>query len=222
MRYPGGKGRCYPQLINLMPRHSTYVETHLGGGAVMRKKKPARRQVGIEIDPAVIDKWRQSPELRFELVHGDAVSWLGMQQLERDALVYADPPYLASTRKRVRVYAYDYTERDHEVLLDVLIRQRCQVMVSGYRSELYDTRLRDWNQRSFLSKAHDGMREETVWFNFEPPDCLHDASLLGSSFREREVVGRRRARLEKRIESLSSVEQHALLDWLQQRLETSA
>lgn len=221
MRYPGGKGRCYPQLINLMPRHSTYVETHLGGGAVMRKKKPATRQVGIEIDPAVVDKWRQSPALMFELIHADAVSWLGAQKLERDALVYADPPYLPSTRKRARVYAYDYTERDHEALLDVLIRQGCQVMVSGYRSELYDARLRGWNQRSFLSKTHDGMREETVWFNFEAPDRLHDASLLGSCFREREVVGRRRARLEKRIESLSSPEQYALLDWLQQRLETS-
>lgn len=221
MRYPGGKGRCYPQLINLMPRHSTYVETHLGGGAVMRKKKPAARQVGIEIDPAVVAKWRQLTELKFELVQADAVSWLATQQLDEGTLVYADPPYLASTRKRARVYAYDYTERDHEALLDVLMSKRCHVMISGYRSALYDARLGGWNQRSFLSKAHDGLREEVVWFNFEAPDRLHDASLIGRTFREREVVGRRRARIEKRIASLSSHEQHALLEWLQQRLETS-
>lgn len=222
MRYPGGKGRCYPQLINLMPPHSTYVETHLGGGAVMRKKKPASHQIGIEIDPLVVEKWRQSEHLTFELLHADAVSWLGAQQLESDTLIYADPPYLASTRKRDRVYPFDYTERDHEALLDALMNQRCQVMISGYRSGLYDARLRGWNQRSFLSKAHDGLREETVWFNFEVPERLHDASLIGGTFREREKLGRRRARLEKRIASLSSPEQHALFDWLQQRLEKSA
>lgn len=28
--YPGGKGAVYQRLINLMPLHDVYVETHLG------------------------------------------------------------------------------------------------------------------------------------------------------------------------------------------------
>jgi site-specific DNA-adenine methylase len=58
MRYPGGKGKCYQRLINLMPVHETYIETHLGGGAVMRNKRPAARNIGIDIDQQVIDVWR--------------------------------------------------------------------------------------------------------------------------------------------------------------------
>jgi DNA adenine methylase len=222
MRYPGGKGRSYPQLINLMPRHSAYVETHLGGGAVMRHKRPAERQIGIEVDPAVVAGWRSEGELPFELIEADAVSWLQSNSLAEGTLIYADPPYLPSTRKQERVYRFDYTEQDHHVLLEVLKEQPCKVMISGYRSRLYDDSLKGWNRNSFLAKAHDGLREETIWFNFEPPSELHDADHLGCTFRERETISRRRTRLERRIGSLSLPEQHALLGWLQTRLKPTS
>jgi len=54
MNYPGGKGGVYHKLINLMPPHEIYIETHLGGGAIMRNKYPAKRNIGIEIDSQVI------------------------------------------------------------------------------------------------------------------------------------------------------------------------
>ena len=41
MAYFGSKatsGLCQP-LIAMMPPHDTYIETHLGGGAIMRRKK---------------------------------------------------------------------------------------------------------------------------------------------------------------------------------------
>ncbi|KRA17966.1 DNA methylase [Lysobacter sp. Root604] len=222
MRYPGGKGRSYPQLINLMPQHTTYVETHLGGGAVMRHKKAARRQIGIEIDPEVVAQWRAQGWLGFDLVEADALDWLANNVLEEEALIYADPPYLPSTRKRERVYRFDYVEQDHLALLEALQRQPCRVMISGYASPLYEQTLKSWNRHAFLAKAHDGLREEIVWFNFEPPSHLHDPGHLGRTFREREVISRRRSRLEHRIESLSLPEQHALLDWLQSRLKEAA
>ncbi len=60
MKYPGGKGQygVYQKIINLMPPHEVYIETHLGGGAVMRNKRPARVNIGIEINPKVIEMWR--------------------------------------------------------------------------------------------------------------------------------------------------------------------
>ncbi len=33
-------GLCQP-IIALMPPHDTYIETHLGGGAIMKRKPPA-------------------------------------------------------------------------------------------------------------------------------------------------------------------------------------
>lgn len=37
-------GLCQP-IIALMPPHDTYIETHLGGGAIMRRKPPALRNI---------------------------------------------------------------------------------------------------------------------------------------------------------------------------------
>ena len=36
-------GLCQP-LIAAMPPHATYIETHLGGGAIMQRKPPAQRR----------------------------------------------------------------------------------------------------------------------------------------------------------------------------------
>lgn len=37
MRYPGGKGGAgvYQTIINNIPPHDTYIETHLGGGNIL-------------------------------------------------------------------------------------------------------------------------------------------------------------------------------------------
>ena len=43
-------GLCQ-NIIAIMPPHDTYIETHLGGGAVMKRKPPAVDNIGIDIDP---------------------------------------------------------------------------------------------------------------------------------------------------------------------------
>lgn len=52
--YPGGKGACYQRIINLIPQHETYIETHLGGGAVMKRKRPGWLNIGIDRNPIVL------------------------------------------------------------------------------------------------------------------------------------------------------------------------
>jgi DNA adenine methylase len=56
MTYPGGKGACYQQIINQIPPHDVYIETHLGGGSVLLKKLPARRNIGIDLDSEAINQ----------------------------------------------------------------------------------------------------------------------------------------------------------------------
>jgi DNA adenine methylase len=224
MRYPGGKGTCYPRLLNLMPPHSTYVETHLGGGAAMRRKVPAERQVGVDADQRVIERWKQefaSSAAPCEVVCSDAVDWIVSNPLDERALIYADPPYVAATRRRGRVYRHDYTDDDHVRLINTLRAQRCMVMISGYQNSIYDELLHDWQRVSFQTMSHSGVREETVWMNYEMPQRLHDVNHLGDGFRDREVIRRRRARLHDRISRLPLTEQHGLFEWLQKQIENS-
>ncbi len=73
MNFPGGKGGTYQKYINLMPPHEVYIESHIGGGALMRYKRKAKRNIGIEIDPEVIEMWNNKNQKDFELINGDAV-----------------------------------------------------------------------------------------------------------------------------------------------------
>lgn len=215
MRYPGGKGKSFQHIINLMPPHSVYIETHLGGGSVLRHKRPAIRNIGIELDARVVQAWHaEAHTLGLELVHGRAEDFLRDFPFGGDELVYVDPPYHPSTRRRPRVYAHDYTEADHERLLKLLLRLPCKVMLSGYANSLYDRVLAGWHRHDFQAKTHHGCRTESLWLNYEPPAALHDSRYLGANFREREVTRRRLERLQNRLRRMDPQERAAIAQWL--------
>jgi site-specific DNA-adenine methylase len=199
-----------------MPPHQTYIESHLGGGAVMRNKKAARRNIGVDLDANVMKLWRtEFPDI-CELHQIDAVAFLEGYSFTGQELVYVDPPYVPQTRRRMKVYKYDYSEEDHIRLLRCLILLPCKVMISGYDSDLYNQELAGWRKEGFPAKTHAGMRDEVVWMNFEAPTRLHDSRYLGETFRDRQVIQRRQARLRNRIENLTPIERHELLHWLQE------
>lgn len=217
MRYPGGKGKCFQQLINLMPPHRVYVETHLGGGACMVHKRPAAINIGIDRDARVIERWRAELPEKCDLLHGDAETFLQSYRFVGDELVYADPPYLPSTRRRPTVYRHDYTVADHVELMAILKTLPCMVMVSGYENGLYAGALADWRRTHFTAMTHRGPRVESVWMNFAPPSALHDARFIGETFRHRQNVRRRHERLFRKFDAMKSAERRHLLSVLSRR-----
>lgn len=97
MSYNGGKGGAgvYQKIINAMPKHRVYIETHLGGGSIMRKKKKAAANIGIDIDTAVIKSFRysldKSDDARSAIVkNGDAPASSEMSMLPgtADTVIY--------------------------------------------------------------------------------------------------------------------------------------
>ncbi len=56
-------------------------------------------------------------------------------------LFYCDPPYLHATRTATDVYDFEMTESDHQQLLNLLNEVEGAVLLSGYRSDLYDSML---------------------------------------------------------------------------------
>jgi len=211
--YPGGKGQngVYQRLINQMPPHRVYIETHLGGGAVMRHKRPAEINIGVDIDPEVLSRWRGVPKV--QLVQADAVTFLRSFRFSGDELVYADPPYLDATRRSARTpYRFGYTEDDHVALLEALKALPCMVMISGYWSPLYARMLDGWRTMRFPARLRSGeVAEEWVWMNYPEPTALHDYRYLGETFRERERIQRRIQRWRKRLEQLPALERNAII-----------
>ena len=212
MNYPGGKGLQYQRIINLMPPHEVYIETHLGGGAIIRHKRPAKSNIGIEIDPEVIRKWSMMTGINVELIHADAINYLRSYEFTGKELVYCDPPYLPETRKKYYpLYKYEYSTKDHIKLLEVIKPLPCMVMISGYESSLYREYLKEWNSHDFQATTHHGMATEWLWMNYPPPVELHDYRYLGDTFRERERIKRKSARWVERLKRMPALERKALL-----------
>lgn len=213
MSYPGGKGRAFPQLINLMPPHGIYIETHMGSGAVLRHKRPAARTIGIERDPDVVAAWYAETDAvpNAEIFTGNAAEFLRGFPFRGDELVYADPPYCPRLRRQPRRYRVDYACDDHESLLSILTKLPCMVMISGYACALYDRSLKDWHRHDLMVAGQTGLRMESLWMNYPPPTVLHDHRFLGATFREREAISRRRLTLMNKIDRAPVLERAAIL-----------
>lgn len=221
-RYPGGKNGygVYQKLINLMPPHKTYIETHLGGGAILRRKRPASKNIAIEIDPDVMKQWeRIKKDFPNTIWHqGDAHQFLRDYSFDKDELVYSDPPYDPKTRKTGRnLYKFEYTRKQHIELLDIITQLECMVMISGYDSKLYNDALASWNKITFKAQTSSGIPGiECVWFNYEEPVLLHDYSYLGDDYRERERIKKKAKRWVERFQKLPVLERQAIIGQLKE------
>lgn len=85
-------------------------------------------------------------------------------------LIYADPPYLGSTRRRN--YRVEMTgERVHRDLAAALTSCKATVVLSGYSSPLYDALYDGWVRYEFptftTQGGGDSRRVEVVWTNRE-------------------------------------------------------
>ena len=103
---------------------------------------------------------------------------------EPRALLYVDPPYLGSTR------ALNYqcempSDAEHEALAEALAGAVAAVVVSGYRSPLYERLYAGWTAQpryaAFNGNGTDRTRTEVLWSNRPFPqgslfDHLEDAA----------------------------------------------
>lgn len=200
-------GLCQP-IIALMPPHDTYIETHLGGGAIMQRKPTALRNIGIDLNAKALNAFEC--DYPVEKVHGCAHRFLSDFRFSGRELVYCDPPYLHHTRSGDRRYRFDYEERDHIELLELLKGLPCSVMLSGYPSRLYDEQLGDWRTLELQVMNHNGVRTEKVWFNFTP-DRAHWPRFAGKNFTDRQRIKRKAENWGKRYQGLPHAERLAVL-----------
>lgn len=85
-----------------------------------------------------------------------------------NVLIYADPPYMLGTRHG-KQYRVEMEDKDHAELLEALKAHKGPVILSGYRSKLYDDMLQGWYTEEHRSKNQiNRITREILWMNFEP------------------------------------------------------
>ena len=219
--YPGGKAASgvYQKIINLMPPHRVYVEGFLGGGAIMKAKRTAQKNIGVEIDRDVYHQRIKdiSDVLPFCYLYCcEFLEWLKRGEVEPwqpDTLIYLDPPYLLSTRSSKRaIYKHEMlTEEEHADLITAIKPLPAMVMISGYDSELYNEMLADWRRVEFTGVSRGGPTVEVVWCNFAEPAELHDYRFLGNTYRERQDIRRQQDRWKAKLAAMPSQRRYAIL-----------
>jgi DNA adenine methylase len=200
-------GLCQ-NIIAMMPPHDTYIETHLGGGAVMKRKPPTVNNIGIDIDPQALSNF--ACDYPVHLINGCAHHFLNHYDYSGTELIYCDPPYLRQTRTSHRKYRFEYTKQDHIALLELLKSLCCHIILSGYPSLLYDELLVDWHSIELQAMTRGGPRTEKLWFNYEI-DRRYWASYAGKNFTDRQRIKRKAQRWGKKYQALPNVERLAVL-----------
>jgi DNA adenine methylase len=222
MTYPGGKNGAgvFQKIINLMPPHQVYIEPFLGSGAILRLKKPAALNIGVDLErhPIFGGELRATSTTTrfgdgvFRFERRDALEFLKAYPFDGTELVYCDPPYLHETRKQKKLYRFEMSDAQHQELLRILCQLPARVMISGYTSPMYRAALATWNTISYQTMTRSGKpATETLWFNFPEPVALHDYRYLGETFRDRERIKRKKLRWIHRLEIMPALERRALL-----------
>lgn len=84
-----------------------------------------------------------------------------------ETLHYADPPYVMSTRSDGHDdYRHEMTDADHQTLAEGLRTLAGMVIVSGYRSDLYDSLYAGWKRIDRHARAGNAAKRiESLWLS---------------------------------------------------------
>lgn len=83
-----------------------------------------------------------------------------------NVFIYADPPYVLSTRGG-KQYKHEMTDNDHIELLTALNDHKGTCIISGYDNAIYNEYLKNWRKQLISSSDQLGRpRQEIVWLNF--------------------------------------------------------
>lgn len=89
----------------------------------------------------------------------------------KETLFYLYPPYVNETRGKssvTRGYLHNMTNQDHLEMLELALKLKGKVIISGYDNELYRDMLKDWNVKKTTS--YDDARRaktEVIWMNYQ-------------------------------------------------------
>lgn len=215
MSYLGAKNGAgvYQAIISQFPPHDVFVDAFLGSGAILRRKPLCAVSYGVDGDRSCIDGFSCEGLGNVQLVHGDCREFLaGVDYVAGRVLVYADPPYLLSTRTSRHRYRYEFSERDHVELLELLKGLPSSVVISGYPAGLYDDLLSGWRTLEFQAMTRGGVRTEKLWMNFEHVPHWH--VYAGRNFTDRQRIKRKAERWAQDFACMPPGERLAVLSGL--------
>lgn len=230
--YRGNKAvlGLYQFIINRIPECQTFVELFAGSGAITKKLLSTAvtdspdcwrlssgqlvRTILNDSNASVVTLLKKqfpSPTLVTNLSAVQAL--IHVRPGTKDIFIYADPPYEFSTRgSNRRIYEHEMTVDDHEEFLTMAATVNCNLMISHYECNLYDTMLTGWNKETFSVSYHGKVKQECIYYNYPKPSKLLTYEYVGSDCWDRQRVKRKIDRLTKKLLALPEIERNAIIN----------
>lgn len=125
--------------------------------------------LNFKSDLPKLHEYLADPAKGVVIMSADAVSLLKETTENKSVLAYLDPPYVHSTRVSKKVYSHEMNNDQHRELLEVCVKHKGKLFISGYKNDLYEEYLSDWKVHAFEIANHSGQtkkktrRLEIVW-----------------------------------------------------------
>lgn len=164
-----------PTTDELERARRTLVRHHQSFGTTNNDKNTWRNSQTYN-SPRTAAQWNALPEVvmqicgRLKMAQIENVDALTLIERYNDeqTLLYLDPPYLQSTRRR-DMYKCEMTEKQHIELLELVKKSKSKICLSAYDNELYNNYLKNWFTAEKKTTAQMGLsRTEKLYMNYQP------------------------------------------------------
>jgi DNA adenine methylase len=213
--YPGRKGAAgqLQQILAQIPKCGLFIDAMCGSGIVGLTVKEYGCQVVInDLNGDLIDKIAYTAaNVSWSNEHYRAVI-RKYDNGNQGRVIYFDPPYLFDTRSYKKpIYKHEWSEADHRAFLRQVKKMTIPVIISHYPCKMYDKALQGWRKVTYNTMTRAGVRDESLYMNFEQPTLLQCYQVVGKNFTDRQRIKRKVGRMVAKLQNENGQERAAIL-----------
>ena len=198
-------------LINRLPKSSRYFSLFFGGGGLEKSVYTAAAHfVCAEKNPAC--KKHEVDEVA-TIEYFDYQDLIEDNVFTRSDFIFADPPYMLSTRTTGRkYYKFEFTDQDHYTFLSSIDTIDANIMITHPECDLYNEHLSAWSKERFVYMTRAGKFEDCLYTNYQAAALeLLNYDCLGVDFIDRQRIKRQRQNVVNKFMNLDDHVRRAIV-----------
>ena len=189
-------------LINRLPKSERYFSLFYGSGGLEKSIYTAAAHfICAEKNPEC-KKYETSMTASIE--YSDYKHLIEQNVFTRDDFVFADPPYIISTRKSGKAfYKFEFDISQHIEFLNYMGSMKAKTMITHPECDLYNSYLKGWFRVDLRYMTQGGWFTDSVYMNYNPEEIeLLSYECLGKDFTDRQRIKRQRANIVNKFKNL--------------------
>jgi site-specific DNA-adenine methylase len=189
-------------LVNRLPKSKNYYSLFYGSGGLEKSIYTADAKfICAERNP---DCKKHETSMTATIEYLDYKDLIEENVFTPDDFVFADPPYMFSTRRAgKKYYKFEFNLEDHKGFLRRMLSLPCRVMITHPECDLYNEYLKGWKRVDLKYMTQQGWFTDSVYMNYEPENIeLLNYDCLGKDFTDRQRIKRQRKNIINKFKNL--------------------